>query len=245
MRHEPTGSPNPQGAAMDTRRTTSRATRLLAVLATGVCALRAAPPVVAAPGTTAPVTAVIDAGRTSAPINPNLYGMFIEHAGSLVYRGMWAEMLDDRKFFNPITPETAAPPPARRGPFGGPPRRWTPVGPAESVTWTPGTPTSATTPPRSRSPPASLAASARRGWPPARQVLRRPHRPRRRSCRAGLRQPRLGKRSHGPPDADDREADVRLRPRSRSPSSARSTATTARSRSPRPAPAPCASAPCR
>jgi len=59
--------------------------------------------------------------------------MFIEHAGSLVYRGMWAEMLDDRKFWSPVTPETAAPPPARRGPFGGPPRRWTPVGPAESV----------------------------------------------------------------------------------------------------------------
>jgi alpha-L-fucosidase/alpha-L-arabinofuranosidase len=83
--------------------------------------------------------AAIDAGQTFAPINPNLYGMFIEHAGGLVYRGMWAEMLDDRKFHNPIKsedPDAAAQQRGRRGGgmFGGPPRRWTPVGPAESVT---------------------------------------------------------------------------------------------------------------
>ena len=114
-------------------RRTSHVTRTLAALATSVCALRPATPAVAASSAPVSVSAVVDTSKSSAPINPNLYGMFIEHAGSLVYRGMWAEMLDDRKFFNPITPETAAPPPARRGPFGGPPRRWTPVGPAESV----------------------------------------------------------------------------------------------------------------
>jgi alpha-N-arabinofuranosidase len=118
---------------MDTRRTTSRAARLLAALATSVCALRPATPAVAASSVPVSVSAVVDTSKSSAPINPNLYGMFIEHAGSLVYRSMWAEMLDDRKFFSPITSETTAPPPARRGPFGGPPRRWTPVGPADSV----------------------------------------------------------------------------------------------------------------
>ena len=56
-----------------------------------------------------PVNAVIDAGKTFAPINPNLYGMFIEHAGSLVYRGMWAEMIDDRKFYYPITAQGRGP----------------------------------------------------------------------------------------------------------------------------------------
>ncbi len=103
-----------------------------------VSVLASAPhaPAVRADATSTPaLTAVVDASRTAAPINPNLYGMFIEHAGSLVYRAMWAELIDDRKFFNPVAPESAAPPPpARRGPFGGPPRRWTPIGPAERVT---------------------------------------------------------------------------------------------------------------
>lgn len=79
------------------------------------------------------VTAVVDAGKTAAPINPNLYGMFIEHAGNLVYRGLWAELIDDRKFFNPVTNDATEAAPVRRGPFGGPPRRWTPVGPIESI----------------------------------------------------------------------------------------------------------------
>ena len=138
---------------------------LLAILATGVCAWRAAAPADAAPATTAPVTAVIDAGKTSAPINPNLYGMFIEHAGSLVYRGMWAEMLDDRKFWNPVTAETAEPPAA-----GTPRPLRRPASPVDArrpgrvrPPGRPATPTSATTPPRSRWLPASLAASARRG----------------------------------------------------------------------------------
>ena len=155
---------------MDTRRTTSRATRLFAVLVTGVCALRAAPPVAAAPGIAAPVNAVIDAGKTFAPINPNLYGMFIEHAGGLVYSGMWAEMIDDRKFYNPITAQD----PAQAGPHSRRARGGRAAALAAHLAaglpsarlnpspWTPSTPTSATTPPRSRSAPASLAASARR-----------------------------------------------------------------------------------
>ena len=119
---------------MDASRSTSRVTGALAVLAWTVCTPHPAAAVLAAPvPATLPVEAVIDASRASAPINPNLYGMFIEHAGSLVYRGMWAELIDDRKFFDAIAPETAAAQPARRGPFGGPPRRWTPIGPAERV----------------------------------------------------------------------------------------------------------------
>jgi alpha-L-arabinofuranosidase len=117
---------------MDTPRSISRLTCALAVLSWSLCAARVA---TTAPAAGLPVQAVVDASRASAPINPNLYGMFIEHAGSLVYGGMWAELLDDRKFFNAIVPETAAaPPPARRGFFGGPPRRWTPIGPADLVT---------------------------------------------------------------------------------------------------------------
>jgi alpha-L-arabinofuranosidase len=121
---------------MNTRQSISRVTRALAILAASASALRAATPAPAAPGPT-PVSAVIDAGKTFAPINPNLYGMFIEHAGGLVYRAMWAELIDDRKFYNPITaqvPDPAEPRARRGGPFGGPPRRWTPVGLADSIT---------------------------------------------------------------------------------------------------------------
>ena len=47
----------------------------------------------------APRTITIDASRTAAPISPYLYGQFVEHLGRGVYGGLWAEMLEDRKFF--------------------------------------------------------------------------------------------------------------------------------------------------
>ena len=46
---------------------------------------------------------IIDASKTSAPINPFIYGQFIEHLGRCIYGGIWAEMLEDRKFYYPIT----------------------------------------------------------------------------------------------------------------------------------------------
>jgi alpha-L-arabinofuranosidase len=46
----------------------------------------------------------LDAQRTGEPINPFLYGQFIEHLGRCIYGGIWAEMLEDRKFYFPITP---------------------------------------------------------------------------------------------------------------------------------------------
>lgn len=46
---------------------------------------------------------VVDASRTGAPINPYLYGQFIEHLGRCIYGGIWAEMLEDRKFYFPVT----------------------------------------------------------------------------------------------------------------------------------------------
>jgi alpha-N-arabinofuranosidase len=113
-------------------------TFILTILGAGAWTLRAAPQTSAAP---APVNAVVDAANTFAPINPNLYGMFIEHAGGLVYAGMWSEMIDDRKFYNPITAQDApltgtTQQGARggRGRFGAAPRPWIPIGPAESIT---------------------------------------------------------------------------------------------------------------
>ncbi|MBN2019360.1 MAG: glycoside hydrolase family 127 protein [Sedimentisphaerales bacterium] len=46
---------------------------------------------------------IIDANRTAEPISKYIYGQFIEHLGRCIYGGMWAEMLEDRKFYYPIT----------------------------------------------------------------------------------------------------------------------------------------------
>jgi alpha-N-arabinofuranosidase len=45
----------------------------------------------------------LDATKTGAPISPYIYGQFIEHLGRCIYGGIWAEMLEDRKFYFPIT----------------------------------------------------------------------------------------------------------------------------------------------
>lgn len=45
----------------------------------------------------------IDMQKTQAPISPYIYGQFIEHLGKCIYGGIWAEMLQDRKFYYPIT----------------------------------------------------------------------------------------------------------------------------------------------
>lgn len=47
----------------------------------------------------------IDASRIGQPLSPNVYSQFIEHLGRCIYGGIWAEMLEDRKFHYPITPE--------------------------------------------------------------------------------------------------------------------------------------------
>ncbi|MGA2327314.1 MAG: alpha-N-arabinofuranosidase, partial [Bryobacteraceae bacterium] len=77
------------------------------------------------------IHATIDAARTREPISNYLYGQFIEHIAGIINNGLWAEMLDDRKFYYPVTARAAAtgPPQARRAPL----RRWTPIGPEDSI----------------------------------------------------------------------------------------------------------------
>ncbi len=65
-----------------------------------------------------PLSISIDAGKTGEPISPYIYGQFIEHLGRCIYGGIWAEMLLDRKFFDPV---------------GGKDSPWKPLGPAEAV----------------------------------------------------------------------------------------------------------------
>lgn len=47
----------------------------------------------------------LDIEAKGAPINPFIYGQFIEHLGRCIYGGIWAEMLEDRKFYFPVTAE--------------------------------------------------------------------------------------------------------------------------------------------
>ena len=77
----------------------------------------------------------IDTQKTARPISPYEYGMFIEHIGSLIYRSLWSEMLDDRKFYFPIKPEEPqAAAPAQGGPFRNMQlRKWYPIGPDDAV----------------------------------------------------------------------------------------------------------------
>jgi len=44
----------------------------------------------------------VDTAQTSEPISPYIYGQFIEHLGRCIYGGIWAEMLEDRKFYFPV-----------------------------------------------------------------------------------------------------------------------------------------------
>jgi alpha-N-arabinofuranosidase len=81
----------------------------------------------------------IDAGKTGEPISKFIYGQFIEHLGRCIYGGIWAEMLEDRKFYFPITanydPYRGTRAVAKDNPFaivGASP--WQIIGPADSLT---------------------------------------------------------------------------------------------------------------
>ena len=45
----------------------------------------------------------VDVKQTGEPISEYVYGQFIEHLGRCIYGGIWAEMLEDRKFYYPVT----------------------------------------------------------------------------------------------------------------------------------------------
>ncbi|MFZ0394691.1 MAG: alpha-N-arabinofuranosidase [Terracidiphilus sp.] len=73
------------------------------------------------------IAATLDTQQVSPPVSKYVFGMFIEHIGKTMYGPLWAEMLDDRKFYFPITsaePQTQG----RRGFPGMQLRRWRPIG---------------------------------------------------------------------------------------------------------------------
>ena len=104
----------------------------LAVLGLSVAFAGLAAAQTRAPKPAAPLAVTIDARQTATPTSKYEFGMFIEHIGPLIYRSVWAEMVDDRKFYFPIT--AAEPNVQGEQHHGGFPgmelRKWRPVGPA-------------------------------------------------------------------------------------------------------------------
>src|SRR5690348_16608066 len=72
--------------------------RLAAVSVLATCALPARP-------ADAQEKLSIDPSKTAAPISKYVYGQFVEHLGRSIYGGLWAEMIEDRKFAHEITDE--------------------------------------------------------------------------------------------------------------------------------------------
>ena len=98
----------------------------------GVAAVGAAQQ--ATPSAPQPIKVSIDAGQAGSPVSRYEYGMFIEHIGPLIYRSLWSEMLDDRKFYFPIVsrePETTKP--VEAGFRDVRLRKWRPIGGDEFV----------------------------------------------------------------------------------------------------------------
>src|SRR3546814_2914272 len=73
---------------------------------------------------------LIHVDRQHEPVSPYEYGMFIEPIGSLVARTLWAEMLDDRKFYFPVVDAAHDPelPTGVEGRPAMPLRKWRPIG---------------------------------------------------------------------------------------------------------------------
>ncbi|HEU5350858.1 MAG TPA: alpha-N-arabinofuranosidase [Terracidiphilus sp.] len=89
----------------------------------------------AEPATPQQIVVHIDAQQTAAPASKYEFGMFIEHIGPLIYRSLWSEMLDDRKFYFPIEAAKPEAPGQRQGGFPGmQSQKWRPVGPDGAVT---------------------------------------------------------------------------------------------------------------
>ena len=82
----------------------------------------------------------IDTNKTGEPISKYIYGQFAEHLGKSINGGMWAEMIQDRKFYFPVLDDfdpwgIATDPMWSAGPYrflkASP---WKVIGPAGTVT---------------------------------------------------------------------------------------------------------------
>ncbi|MFL5239834.1 MAG: alpha-L-arabinofuranosidase C-terminal domain-containing protein [Rhizomicrobium sp.] len=105
-------------------------------IAAAALALAPAAPAKAAIAHPQPIQVTIDGARRSDSVTRYEYGMFIEPIGNLVARTLWAEMLDDRKFYYPVIPQSKdAQHPTNAEFFPGMAmRKWRPIGAEDAVT---------------------------------------------------------------------------------------------------------------
>ena len=105
--------------------------RVIAAAAIGLCLTA----VCAAQQTASQLTVTLNTSQTAPPVSKYLYGMFTEHIRNSLSRSLWAELLDDRKFYFPINSRLAARPTAAGGGGGrgAADRVWRPIGPDEVV----------------------------------------------------------------------------------------------------------------
>ena len=52
------------------------------------------------PGVPDRLKVTFDTQKTADPVSKYIFGGFIEHIGTTIYRSLWAELLDDRKFYS-------------------------------------------------------------------------------------------------------------------------------------------------
>ena len=108
--------------------------RLAPIVAAGLWLAVAGSAADAAPRPPAKLVVNVDVRQTARPISKYEYGMFIENLGQLVHVSLWSQLLDDRKFYNPILPTADEPARRAHSPFPGmQTRRWHPVGPGRFV----------------------------------------------------------------------------------------------------------------
>ncbi|RZJ09378.1 MAG: alpha-L-arabinofuranosidase [Rubrivivax sp.] len=85
----------------------------------------------AAPGA---IQSTINTKQRFKPINPFIYGGFLEHGANIINHTMWAEMLHDRKFFyGVLEKEEPKPDPANFRAAMAYIHKWTAVGPVSSI----------------------------------------------------------------------------------------------------------------
>ena len=89
-----------------------------------------------APNVPDQLNVTINTQQTADPVSKYVFGSFIEHIGGTIYKSVWAELLDDRKFWFPITSKEDALPAgqnaAQRQRMAL--RKWRPVGPDDAIT---------------------------------------------------------------------------------------------------------------
>ncbi len=71
----------------------------------------------------------VDTTQTAPPVSKYQYGMFTEHIRNSLSRSLWAELIDDRKFYYPITSKESVSATTAPGGFrDATPRIWRPIG---------------------------------------------------------------------------------------------------------------------